>query len=242
MPEGLSPSEVGKEISEHRERAAEEEEEEEEASAPEAKGRERWLTIIEAILLAVVAVLAALSGFASAKWSTHSSLDLARASAARTEANRYDYQAASLREFDSTMFDAWFTAYVAGNKAAEHVAEERFRPVYLTAFRAWLGTHPFTNPNAPKGPSYMPQYVIPQTAQANALDARANAYYSLGEQAGANADGYVRDTVYLASVLFLVGISGHFKVRVARMGLISIAGVILVFSCISLILAPKPPV
>jgi hypothetical protein len=32
------------------------------------------------------------------------------------------------------------------------------------------------------------------------------------------------------------------KVRAARMGLISIGGVILVLSSISLILAPKPPV
>ena len=53
---------------------------------------------------------------------------------------------------------------------------------------------------------------------------------------------YVRTTVYLATVLFLVGISGHFKVRSARLGLISIAGVILVFSVVSLIVAPKPPV
>ena len=53
---------------------------------------------------------------------------------------------------------------------------------------------------------------------------------------------YVRTTVYLATVLFLVGISGHFKVRAARMGLVSLGGVILVFSSISLILAPKPPV
>jgi hypothetical protein len=40
----------------------------------------------------------------------------------------------------------------------------------------------------------------------------------------------------------LVGISGHFKVRAARVGLISLGGVILVFSSVSLILAPKPPV
>ena len=46
----------------------------------------------------------------------------------------------------------------------------------------------------------------------------------------------------LATVLFLVGISGHFKVRGARIGLISIAGVILVFSVAELIIAPKPPV
>jgi hypothetical protein len=240
MPEGLSPGEVGKEIAEHRHKAEEQEQGEKHAGEP--KGQERWLTITEAVLLAVVAILAAWSGFASAKWSTHSSLDLAKASAARTEANRADYEASELRDFDSSMFDAWFTAYVAHDKAAMRVAEERFRPVYLAAFNAWLATHPFTNPNAPKGPSYMPQYVLPQVAQANALDNRANGYYSLGEQAGGNADGYVRTTVYLATVLFLVGISGHFKVRAARIGLISMAGVILVFSVISLILAPKPPV
>ena len=83
---------------------------------------------------------------------------------------------------------------------------------------------------------------LAQVAQSNALDSKANAYYTLGEEAGSNADGYVRTTVYLATVLFLVGISGHFKVRAARMGLISVAGVILVFSCVSLIIAPKPPV
>ena len=247
MPEGLSPSEVGKEIAEHRHKAEKQEaagreKERGEGPATEPKGRERWLTITEATLLAVVAVLAAWSGFASAKWSTHSSLDLAKASAARTQANRASYEAANLRGFDSTMFDAWFTAYVVHNKGAMRVAEARFRPVYLAAFKAWLATHPFTNPNAPKGPSYMPQYKLPQIAESTALDAKANTYYTLGEEAGSNADGYVRTTVYLATVLFLVGISGHFKVRAARLGLISIAGVILVFSVVSLIVAPKPPV
>jgi len=243
MPEGLSPSEVGKEIAEHRHKAEEEEEKEQgEESGTEAKGQERWLTITEAVLLAVVAILAAWSGFASAKWSTHSSLDLSKASAARTEANRAAYQAADLKNFDALTFNSWFTAYVANNKAAMRVAEGRFRPIFDTAFKAWLATHPFTNPNAPKGPTYMPQYKQPELVLSNTLDNRASNYYTLGEEAGSNADGYVRTTVYLATVLFLVGISGHFKVRAARLGLISIAGVILVFSVVSLIVAPKPPV
>jgi hypothetical protein len=242
MPEGLSPSEVGKEIAEHRHKAEEQEKEQGEGTATEAKGRERWLTITEAVLLAVVAVLAAWSGFAAAKWSTHSSLSLAKASAARTEANRADYEASTLEAFDSTMFTAWFTAYIAHNKAGMRVAEARFRPVYLAAFKAWLATDPFHNPNAPRGPSYMPQYKLPQVTESVKLDAKANAYYAIGEQAGSNADGYVRTTVYLATVLFLVGISGHFKVRGARMGLIGVAGVILVFSVVSLIVAPNPPV
>ncbi len=98
MPEGLSPGEVGKEISEHRAHA---EEEKQEGPAAEAKGQDRVITIIEAVLLAVVAVLAAWSGFASAKWSTQSSLELAKASAARTEANREAYLAADLKNFDA---------------------------------------------------------------------------------------------------------------------------------------------
>jgi len=244
MPEGLSPSEVGKEISEHQARAKEEAEENEKArdAAGEATGRDRVMTIVEALLLAVVAVLAAWSGFASAKWGTESSLDLAKASAARTEANRAAYQAADLKNFDSLTFNAWFTAYVAGNKAAMRVAEGRFRPQFLVAFNTWLATNPFTNAHAPPGPTYMPQYVQPELIQANALDARADHYYSLGETAGSNSDGYVRTTVYLASVLFLVGISGHFRVRSARTVLVGMGGIILVFSVILLIAAPKPPV
>lgn len=55
----------------------------------------------------------------------------------------------------------------------------------------------------------MPQYVQPGQAQSNALDVQANRYYNLGATAGDNSDNYVRIVVYLATVLFLVGISGH---------------------------------
>ena len=39
-------------------------------------------------MLAIVALLAAYTGYASAKWNTESSVRLAQASAARTQANR----------------------------------------------------------------------------------------------------------------------------------------------------------
>jgi len=61
-----------------------------------------------------------------------------------------------------------------------------------------------------------------------------------GEDAGVTGDDYVRTTVYLATVLFLVGISGHFRVRSARLGLVLIGATILVFSAIQLISLPKP--
>ena len=234
MPEGLSAAEVGKEIAEHKKHAEHGEDE------PLDRG-ERLLSIIEAVLLSAVALLAAYSGFAAAKWSTESSVSLAKASALRTKASRADLEALVTRTLDSVSFNAWFTAFVAGNKRAERLAEGRLRPGYRPAFNAWLATDPANNPNAPPGPSYMPQYVIPQQTQANALDAQADAEFTSGSVAGGTADKYVRDTVFLATVLFLIGISGHLKLRQARVGLISIGLLLLAFSVVQLIGLPAPP-
>jgi hypothetical protein len=87
----------------------------------------------------------------------------------------------------------------------------------------------------------MPQYVIPQEAAANRHDSQADAAFSKGADAGSTADDYVRDTVFLATVLFLVGISGHFRIRHGRYGLIGVGVVLLVFSVIQLLGLPEPP-
>jgi len=56
-------------------------------------GHERWLSIAEAILLSIVALLAAWSGYSAAKWDSELSLSLAEASAARAQATRDDIEA-----------------------------------------------------------------------------------------------------------------------------------------------------
>jgi hypothetical protein len=231
MAEGLSATEVGKEIGEHN-HAAED--------SPK-DSRDRLLSITEAILLSLVAVLAAYSGYAAAKWGTYSSVSLAKASAARTKANRADLEALQIRTLDSVSFNAWFSAFTAGNANAERLAEKRLRPGYRPAFYAWLATDPAHNSKAPPGPSYMPQYVIPQEQAANADDAMADTSFAKGTAAGATGDKYVRDTVFLATVLFLVGISGHFPLRQARYGLIGIGALILVFAVVQLLGLPAPP-
>jgi hypothetical protein len=233
VPEALSPGEVGKEIAEHKKHTV--------VAGTEHDRHDRWLSIVEALLLSLVAVLAAYSGYAAAKWGTESSVTLAGASAARTKANRADTEAIVTRAQDSASFNAWFTAFTAGNANDERLAEKRMRPGYRPAFNAWLATDPEHNANAPPGPAYMPQYVIPQQAAANAYDARADAAFANGSKAGATEDKYIRATVFLATVLFLVGISGHFRIRQARMALIGAGGLLLAFAVIQLLRLPGPP-
>ncbi len=187
--------------------------------------------------MSLVAILAAYSGYAAAKWGTESSVTLASASAARTKANRADLEGIVTRTLDS----AWFTAFTAGNADAERLAEKRMRPGYRPAFSAWQATDPAHNPNAPPGPAYMPQYVIPQDAVAKAHDAQADAAFATGAEAGATADKSIRATVFLATVLFLVGISGHVRIRQARMGLIGAGALLLAFAVIQLLGLPGPP-
>ena len=192
-------------------------------------------------MLALVALLAAYTGFASAKWNTESSVRLAQASAARTEANRAALNAQNLRNFDSTTFNTWFSAYVAGDSTAEAVAVRRFRPQFKVAFDAWLATDPFTNAKAPPGPTYMPQYKQPQLAASAALDTKATQEYTLGVQAGSNADNYIRDTIYLATILFLIGISGHFRFIRIRVALISLGGVMMILAIFEIATSPAIP-
>ena len=232
MPEGLSPAEVSKEIAEHKKHTETE---------AEAEHSDRWLSILEALLLSLVAVFAAYSGYAAAKWGTESSVTLAKASAERTKANRADLEAIVTRTADSASFNAWFTAFTAGNANAERLAVKRLRPGYRPAFNAWLATDPAHNLNAPPGPAYMPQYVIPQESASKKYDAQADAAFTKGSDAGATADKYIRDTVFLATVLFLVGISGHFRVRVARLGLVGVGAALLIFALIQLLGLPGPP-
>lgn len=231
MPEGLSAAEVGKEIAEHKERSETE----------EAEHRDRWLSVIEAVLLSMVAVLAAYSGYAAAKWGTESSVQLAKAASERNFATRLDTEAVVTRTLDSVSFNAWFSAFVSGNVKAERLAVKRMRPGFRPAFDAWLATDPAHNPNAPPGPAYMPNYVIPQAAGSAAADRAANVAFATGSDAGETSDKYIRDTVFLATVLFLVGISGHFRVRQARYGLIGIGALILAFAVVQLVGLPAPP-
>ena len=99
------------------------------------------------------------------------------------KANRANLEAMELRNFDSSTFEAWFSAYTARNAQAMTIAERRFRPEFHVAFDAWRATKPETNPNAPHGPTYMPQYRQPGLGQGKALDRQADEAFAAGAEA-----------------------------------------------------------
>ena len=240
MAEGLDPIEAGKKLHE----LAESQHGEGSASGGHDAARERHsrlVQICEAVLLSLVTITAAWAGYSAARWGTASRVDIARSSTLRNIATRDDLTAISLRNFDASTFNAWFIAFTLNSPQKEAIAVRRFRPQFRVAFDAWLATDPLHNPQSPPGPTYMPQYKLPAQAQAAALDSAADAKFNAGNQDGLIGDNYVRITVFLAAVLFLVGIGSSFKLAGVRYALITFGSVLLILSIVLILRQPGLP-
>ena len=150
---GLSVAEVGKEIEHHLKHS----------SHPMSR-HDRIVTIIEAVLLATVALLAAWSGFAAAKWSTESRLQIAEGSASRVEANRAFDEAAENKETDYLAFNAWFAAAMLENEQAMQFAEAR-ASVPSSTSRSRPGSPPTRSPTPtlPRAPRSCPSTCNPSS-------------------------------------------------------------------------------
>jgi hypothetical protein len=208
--------------------------------APSLRHRREVIAVLEAVLLSVVTIVTAWTGYSAAKWGTESRLDLAHASALRIEANRAYAVAAENRNFDASTFNSWFIAYTLDSADKMAIAERRFRPEFRIAFDAWRATDPEHNSSAPPGPTYMPQYHQAENDRASQLDRRADAATATGYDSATIADNYVRITVLLAAVLFLVGIGSTFEGHRVRIALTSVGGVLLVAAVVLIAQQPVP--
>jgi hypothetical protein len=141
---------------------------------------------------------------------------------------------------DGAMFSAWLEARAANDAELQAMLVRRFSPEYRTAFAAWLATKPFTNPDAPPGPGYMPEYHNPQMAQAEQLNEQAATLEEAGTEARHTAEEYVRATVLFALVLFLVAVGQRFQLRGVRIATIAIAFGLLAYGLYNL--ATLPPI
>jgi hypothetical protein len=197
------------------------------------------IEILEAIILALVAVATAWSGYQAAQWDGHQAELYA-------EANIIDVEAASILTthgqellYNTNTLNAWLSARSQGNAELEHFYERRFLPEYKIAFDAWIKTDPFNNSEAPLGPLFMPEYHSSKVEEANDLRSEASDKFEEGTKARAIADDYIRNTVFLATVLVLMAISQRFEIKSIRTGLIVLSFALLSFGILTLFMLPR---
>jgi hypothetical protein len=191
-----------------------------------ARSKRRWeevIEILEVLLLALAAIATAWSGYQAARGDGKQSVLYIDASVDRVRANA----AASLGEqrlaADSAIFNSWLQARADNNQELQAILVRRFSPEYRTAFTAWLATDPFTDPSAPPGPGFMPEYHNPQAEEAKELNEQAAELEKEGTEARHTAEQYVRGTVLFALVLFLVAVGQRFRLRGVRIATLVMA-------------------
>lgn len=206
------------------------------------KRKARWevlIEIVEVAVLAIVAIATAWSGYQAARWDGQQSLLYGQATADRFKADAASTYGGQELSADSAMFTAYLQARSAGDSKLEMLYIRRFTPDYRVAFAAWLKTEPFTNPAAPPGPGYMPQYRNPSLESAARLNTLASATFDQGTAARDTAERYVRDTVLFASVLFLVAIAQRFKVRAVRVATTTVAFALAAYTSFAVAILPR---
>ena len=161
----------------------------------EDRAKRRWqevVEILEVLVLAIAAVATAWSGYQAARGDGHQSVLYAESSRARFQADAASTLGGQQLAADASMFTAWLQARAAGDAQLQATLVRRFTPEYRGAFQEWPKTQPFTDPAAPPGPGYMPQYRDPQLVKAEQLNAQASDDFEEGTAARETADGMSR--------------------------------------------------
>ena len=96
------------------------------------------IEIIEALILALVAVATAWSGYQAASWAGRRAEQYAESSRLRVTAEGLATLAGQERIYDSDTFNSWLAAKLDNKQQAAEFFERRFRDEYRPAFAAWL--------------------------------------------------------------------------------------------------------
>jgi len=149
---------------------------------------EFFVEILEAAILALVAIATAYSGYQAALWNGNQT-------ELYTEAITLDNKADSLiiENYESAIYnmntlDAWLNAKLQGREKIAEYYERRFLPEFKVAFDPWIKLDPINNSQAPPGPIYLPEYHSSIMEEANNLAKESSAKLNEGAAAGSTAD------------------------------------------------------
>jgi hypothetical protein len=197
------------------------------------------MDLLSAVVMAAATVATAYSAYESSLWNNEQNRHKSLASTAVVRVGKLSNLALQRTSVHVNLFVHWLSAT---NRADQRTADfllGRFPEPLKTAAEAWQATHPFENVDAPASPFDMPQYVLPETAEANRWEQIAQDESAAAEDAGAMANRYLLFTIVYASVLFLAGISGKFKWPAIDLAVLVLGAVTLIGGVATMIALPR---
>jgi hypothetical protein len=196
---------------------------------PEPPRASRLIEIVTVVLLAIATVGSAWSAYQVARWNGVETDEARSAGSSRIDASREYSLATQIVAYDAAAVSQFGQAIASGNEdLQEFLRETIIRPGFEPILQQWrdeidAGLVPT---NLVENDDYLQELF----AKSTELDAASLTASQLSEEAGDNADGYVRLTLFFATALFFAGITASFSSRTARLMLLSAAGITVVIA------------
>jgi hypothetical protein len=207
-------------------------------SRQHARG-EHWIQHVSTVLLALAAVATAWSGFQASTWHGEQAEAQSRANAKRLESTRSSDLANRQSQVDLAIFIQWVDAHGLDEPRLRNFYRERFTDRFVPAFRAWIATKPFENPDAPKTPFEMPEYRLAATRQAERLEVEAAAATEEAKEDIQRGDNYVLAVVLFSVSLFFAGISTRLPTHSGEGAILALGCVVFLGTVIWLATLPR---
>jgi hypothetical protein len=203
-----------------------------------AAGPRDRVELLATLLLAVATVATAWSGYQSTRWNGEQAKAGGRSNALRIESAKAAGLANAQLQIDVATFAQWVDAYSLEEAELADFYFKRFRPEFSPAVDAWVAARPLENPEAPPTPFAMPEYRLAARAEAERLDAQAEAFAGQVRRNIQRASNYVLGVVLFASALFFAGMSTKLTSPRLRVAMIAIGSTIFVATAVWIATSP----
>jgi hypothetical protein len=195
--------------------------------------------IVEAIVLAIVAVATAWSGYQAALWTGRQAELYGESNRLRVQAEGVATAATQELLYNAATIVEWLKAEAHGDKRLADLFERRVLPEFRPSFEEWKKTDPVHNPNAPAGPGALSGFRNPKADEAAKLNLEASEIFQQGTEGRQRSDQYVRLTVTLATILLLTAISQRFRIHRVRVALVVVAAILLCIPIYRILTLPR---
>jgi hypothetical protein len=184
--------------------------------------RELVAEVAATVLLALAAVATAWSGYQASQWHGEQALSSSRATATPIESARASGEANRQVQVDVALFTQWADAVAQEEPRLAAFYRARFRDRFRPAFEAWLDQRPLRNPEAAATPFELPEYRLAATADADRLEAEAEAAGDDVQTDVGRAERYVLAVVLFATAIALAGIGARLRVFPIRAAVLAV--------------------
>ena len=199
-----------------------------------------WVDLLASVCLATATIGTAWSAYQSSLWNNKYGSSKSQMTTATIRVGKFTNLAMQKTAVHVNLFGEWAAAVHRRDTRLADFLFVRFPEPLRAATTAWQAAHPEAKDlDIPGTPFDLPEYMLPETREAERWEAVAASESDAAEQAIAIANRYLLFTIIFSSVLFFAGISGKCGRKALDVGLLALGALVLLTGMAIMLTSPR---